>query len=38
MASKGRQFKELMQAKEILIQPGIYDGYTTRLVAASRVV
>ena len=35
MASKGRQFKELMQAKEILIQPGIYDGYTTRLVAAS---
>lgn len=35
MASKGRQFKELMQAKEILIQPGIYDGYTARLVAAS---
>jgi 2-methylisocitrate lyase-like PEP mutase family enzyme len=32
MASKGRQFKELMNAPEILIQPGIYDGYTARLV------
>lgn len=35
MASKGRQFKELMNAPEILIQPGIYDGYTARLVEAS---
>ncbi len=35
MASKGRQFKALMNAPEILIQPGIYDGYTARLVAAS---
>ena len=35
MASKGRQFKELMNAPEILIQPGIYDGYTVRLVAAN---
>jgi 2-methylisocitrate lyase-like PEP mutase family enzyme len=35
MASKGRQFKELMNAQEILIQPGIYDGYTARLVEAS---
>ena len=35
MASKGRQFKELMNAPEILIQPGIYDGYTARLVAAN---
>lgn len=35
MASKGRLFKELMNAPEILIQPGIYDGYTARLVEAS---
>lgn len=35
MGSKGRQFKELMNAPEILIQPGIYDGYTARLVAAN---
>lgn len=35
MASKGRQFKALMNAPEILIQPGIYDGYTARLVAAN---
>lgn len=32
MASKGRQFKELINAPEILIQPGVYDGYTARLV------
>ncbi len=32
MPSKGRQFKDLMNAPEILIQPGIYDGYTARLV------
>ena len=32
MASKGRQFKDLMNAPEILIQPGIYDGYTARLI------
>jgi 2-methylisocitrate lyase-like PEP mutase family enzyme len=35
MASKGRQFKELMNAPEILIQPGIYDGYTARLVESA---
>ena len=35
MASKGRQFKDLMNAPEILIQPGIYDGYTVRLAEAS---
>ena len=35
MASKGRQFKDLMNAPEILIQPGIYDGYTARLVERS---
>lgn len=32
MASRGRQFKDLMNAPAILIQPGIYDGYTARLV------
>jgi 2-methylisocitrate lyase-like PEP mutase family enzyme len=32
MASKGRQFKELIQAPEIVIQPGVYDGYSARLV------
>jgi 2-methylisocitrate lyase-like PEP mutase family enzyme len=32
MASKGRQFKDLMNAPEILIQPGVYDGYSVRLV------
>jgi hypothetical protein len=35
MATKGRQFKDLMNAPEILIQPGIYDGYTARLVEAN---
>ena len=32
MASKGKQFKALMHAPEILVQPGVYDGYTVRLV------
>jgi len=32
MASKGRQFKDLMDAPEILVQPGVYDGYSVRLV------
>lgn len=32
MASKGAQFKELINRPEILIQPGIYDGYSARLV------
>jgi 2-methylisocitrate lyase-like PEP mutase family enzyme len=32
MASKGRQFKALIQAPEILIQPGVYDGYSARLI------
>ena len=35
MASKGRQFRDLINAPEILIQPGIYDGYTARLVEHS---
>ena len=32
MISKGRQFKALVQAPEILIQPGVYDGYSVRLI------
>jgi 2-methylisocitrate lyase-like PEP mutase family enzyme len=35
MASKGAQFKELVYKPEILIQPGIYDGYSARLVERS---
>jgi 2-methylisocitrate lyase-like PEP mutase family enzyme len=32
MTSRGKQFKDLMHAKEILIQPGVYDGYSVRLI------
>ena len=32
MASKGKQFKALIHAPEILIQPGVYDGYSVRLI------
>lgn len=32
MMSKGKQFKELIHKKEILIQPGVYDGYSVRLI------
>jgi 2-methylisocitrate lyase-like PEP mutase family enzyme len=32
MPSKGAQFRELINRPEILIQPGIYDGYSARLV------
>lgn len=32
MMSRGRQFKELIHKKEILIQPGVYDGYSVRLI------
>lgn len=32
MMSRGKQFKELIYKKEILIQPGVYDGYSVRLV------
>jgi 2-methylisocitrate lyase-like PEP mutase family enzyme len=35
MVSKGRQFRDLINAPEILIQPGIYDGYTARFVEQS---
>lgn len=32
MSSKGAQFRELINRPEILVQPGIYDGYSARLV------
>lgn len=32
MESRGKQFKALINQKEILIQPGVYDGYSVRLV------
>ena len=32
MVSKGRQLKELIHAPEILVTPGVYDGYSARLV------
>jgi 2-methylisocitrate lyase-like PEP mutase family enzyme len=31
-ASRGRRLKELIQAPEILIAPGVFDGYSARLV------
>jgi 2-methylisocitrate lyase-like PEP mutase family enzyme len=32
MASKGRQLKELIHSPKILVTPGVYDGYSARLV------
>jgi 2-methylisocitrate lyase-like PEP mutase family enzyme len=32
MTSKGRQLRELINAPEILVTPGVYDGYSARLV------
>jgi 2-methylisocitrate lyase-like PEP mutase family enzyme len=32
MASKTQRFRQLIEADEILIQPGIYDGFSARLV------
>jgi 2-methylisocitrate lyase-like PEP mutase family enzyme len=32
MKSKGAQFKDLINKPEILIQPGVYDGYSVRLI------
>ncbi len=32
MISKGRQLKELIHAPGILISPGVYDGFSARLV------
>jgi 2-methylisocitrate lyase-like PEP mutase family enzyme len=31
-ASRGRRLKELIQAPEILVAPGVFDGYSARLV------
>ncbi len=33
--SKGRQFKDLIHGGKIVIQPGVYDGYSARLVEAA---
>jgi len=32
MESKGRQLRQLIDAPEILVTPGVYDGYSARLV------
>ena len=32
MESKGRRLKKLLEAPEILVSPGVYDGYSARLV------
>jgi 2-methylisocitrate lyase-like PEP mutase family enzyme len=32
MTSKGRQLKELIHSPRILVTPGVYDGYSVRLV------
>jgi 2-methylisocitrate lyase-like PEP mutase family enzyme len=33
MASKGKQFRELLKQPGILVSPGVYDGYSVRLAA-----
>ena len=35
MSSKGKQLKELIHAPKILITPGVYDGFSARLVQKS---
>ena len=30
--SKGRRLKDLIEAPDILISPGLFDGYSARLV------
>ena len=30
MASKTQRFRELIEAEEIVIQPGVYDGFNIR--------
>jgi 2-methylisocitrate lyase-like PEP mutase family enzyme len=35
VASKGKQFKALLHAPEILVMPGVYDGYSVRLAERS---
>ena len=32
MASKGAELEALIRAPEIVITPGVYDGYSARLV------
>ena len=32
MATKTQRFRQLIEAEEILIQPGVYDGFSARLV------
>ena len=32
MSSKGKQLKDLLRAPELLIAPGVFDGYSVRLV------
>ena len=32
MPSKGKQLKDLINAPKILIAPGVYDGYSVRLL------
>jgi 2-methylisocitrate lyase-like PEP mutase family enzyme len=34
MASKGKPFRDLLKQPDILMSPGVYDGYSTRLAAA----
>jgi len=35
MKSKGRRFKELLEAPDILVAPGVYDGFSARIVEAA---
>ena len=35
MASPGQRLRELILAPGILVMPGIYDGFSARLVAAA---
>jgi len=33
MKSKARRFRELLEAPDILVAPGVYDGFSARIVA-----
>ena len=33
MQSKGKQLKALLEAPEILVSPGVYDGYSVRMAS-----
>ena len=37
MASKGQELKALINAPEIVITPGVYDGFSARLDRARRI-